>query len=217
MSTTTGTRTRMTYVFDAYCGWCYGFGPALTRFVQEHAGAIDLDVVAGGLFVGADVARVADLPHVPQANRRIAAITGVRFGDAYEALTRDPRFVMDSEDATKAFVSLGRQAPERRLEVAEALQDAFYRDGLSLSEPGTVATVAALLGLDPDRALADLDTEATARETRAEFARARALGVTSYPTLLVHLPGGRTGRLGGPVSSAAQLGDALAAVTAGPA
>lgn len=29
------TKISMVYVFDAYCGWCYGFGPQLTGFLGK--------------------------------------------------------------------------------------------------------------------------------------------------------------------------------------
>ena len=44
--------TRLTYAFDALCGWCYGFAPALHRFATDNADRIELRVLSGGLFTG---------------------------------------------------------------------------------------------------------------------------------------------------------------------
>ena len=42
---------RFVYVFDAYCGWSYGFAPTLAEIVRRHP-ELDVEVVSGGLFTG---------------------------------------------------------------------------------------------------------------------------------------------------------------------
>lgn len=199
---------RLTYVFDAYCGWCHGFGPALRELAAARTGDLEIEVVSGGLFRGANRAPLGTMGYVSQANRRIEQLTGARFGAGYRSLVEDGSFVMDSEAAAIGFAALRSEAPDRALELASAMQQAFYVDGQSLSESSTYRRIAATHGLDPEAVLARRDSaEATARAA-ADFARAREFGVTSYPTLLVHTPTG-VARLGGPTSSARQLGAAL--------
>ena len=72
------------YVFDSYCGWCYGFGPA----IRERAARDDIfvEVRHGSLFGGDRAASLGAFAHIPQANARIAALTGARFGDGYQRL-----------------------------------------------------------------------------------------------------------------------------------
>ena len=57
-------------------------------------------------------------------------------------------------------------------------------DGRSLSEPETYARIAAASGLDSDRTKHMLASGKAAKLAQADFAMARALGVTTYPTLL---------------------------------
>jgi putative protein-disulfide isomerase len=42
---------RLIYVWDAYCGWCYGFSKSLRAFYKNHPD-IPLEVISGGLFQG---------------------------------------------------------------------------------------------------------------------------------------------------------------------
>jgi len=70
-------------------------------------------------------------------------------------------------------------APDRAVELAVALQRAFYIDGLSLSTPDTYRKVAQDTGLDADAVVATLAAPAA-----ADFRRAAELGVNAYPTLL---------------------------------
>jgi putative protein-disulfide isomerase len=202
------TRVRLTYAFDAYCGWCYGFGPALHQFAEMNADRIDLRVLSGGLFSGPRANPISAYPHIAGANRRIAALTGVTFGDAYQRVLAGGTRVMDSTDAATGLVALRRQAPERSLELAAALQHAWYVDGRDLSDAEVHRSIAAEQGLDADAVLLAYGDPQTRAQAEADFRELRKLGVDSYPTLLLHNDAG-VHRLGGPVSSAAALTEGL--------
>lgn len=199
---------KLTYVFDAYCGWCYGFGPAIREFAVAEADRIDLEVISGGLFTGAHVAPVGTMPHIADVNRRITELTGARFGRAYRELVADGSFRMDSTAAATGFAALRSNAPNQALALAEAMQAEFYRDGLGLSAPATYRHIAERLGLDADRVVSDFSDPRSRAATHRDFSRAAQLGVHSYPTLLLHTHTGSV-RLGGPASSVEQLSAAL--------
>ncbi|MEV0274796.1 DsbA family protein [Streptomyces sp. NPDC050610] len=201
-------RAKLTYAFDAYCGWCYGFGPVIREFAAANAERIELRVLSGGLFTGPRAQPVSAYPYIPEADARIAELTGAVFGDGYaEAFARGTA-VLDSADAATALAALRQQTPERTLEIAGALQAAWYRDGLALSEPDTLAGVATALGLDAGAAAAAYADPATRRSVEEEFRQVRRLGVEGFPTLLLHTPRG-VRRIGGPMSSAQDLTRAL--------
>ena len=199
---------RLTYAFDAYCGWCYGFGPALHEFAQENVERIDLRVLSGGLFSGPGAKPINAYPHIPGANKRIAALTGVTFGPGYEKVLAEGARVMDSTEAAVGLVALRRRAPERPLALTAALQHAWYVDGKDLSDMEVYRSIATHLGLDADKVVADFTDPATRVEAEADFRELRQLGVDSYPTLLLHTGTGAH-RLGGPISSAAALTEGL--------
>lgn len=201
-------RIRLTYAFDAYCGWCYGLGPALRQFADGNVDRIDLRVVPGGLFSGPRALPVAAYPHIPAATQRIAAATGVTFGDGYQHTVAMGTMVLDSTDAAIGLVALSRQAPGRTLELASALQRAWCVDGRSLSEVDVYRSIAAGHGLDANAVVEAFLDPATRTEAEDGFRELRRLGVDAYPTLLLHTPTG-THRLGGPLSSALQLTEAL--------
>lgn len=201
--------TRLVYVFDAYCGWCFGFGPALHEFATAHVGQVKIEMVSGGLFVGQPLAPLRSMPYVARANERIAQLTGARFGDGYRRLVEDGSFVMDSGAAAVGFAALRAEAPAQVApDLAAAMQRAFYVDGLSLSDPETYVRISRSHHLDDAAVIARLDTPATVAAAKADFERSRSLGVSAFPTLLVPTSTG-TARLGGPTSTARQLAAAL--------
>ncbi|MBO0656302.1 DsbA family protein [Streptomyces triculaminicus] len=174
---------KLVYVFDAYCGWSYGFAPTLAETARRHPG-LPVEVVSGGLFTGARRVPIREFGYVQGANAKIAAMTGVEFGAAYDRLIADGSFVMDSEAAARGMAALRQAAPARAAELAEALQTAFYRDGLSLSDPATYRVIAERAGLDADAVVTAFPSPAARAAAAADFRHSRGLGVEGFPTLL---------------------------------
>jgi putative protein-disulfide isomerase len=136
-----------TYAFDAYCGWCWGFSPALHEFAAINRDRIRLRVLSGGLFVGEGARRIGSYTHIPEAKRRITELTGVKFGEGFERAVAEGTMVLDSLDAATGLVALRTQDPDRALDVAAAMLRTWHIDGRSLSDP-TVYRYIALVPLD---------------------------------------------------------------------
>ncbi|GIG59335.1 DsbA family protein [Longispora fulva] len=174
---------KLVYVFDAYCGWSYGFAPTMAEVTRRHPG-LPVEVVSGGLFTGARRVPIRQFGYVQEANAKIGDLTGVPFGKGYESLIADGSFVMDSEAAARGMAALRALALDRAVELADALQTAFYVDGLSLSDPGTYRVLAARHGLDADALVAAFEGPAARAAAATDFRRSRELGVEGFPTLL---------------------------------
>ena len=194
----------VTYAFDAYCGWCYGFGPAVRAFAEANADRIQLDVVCGPLFTGSQARAVGTFPHIPEATKRIEELTGVTFGAGYMRTVADGSTVLNSVDAAAGVLALRSQDHVRPLDAAAAVQHAWAVDGRDLSNPLVYREIAETLHLDADAVVAAFADPATRIRVQAGFRRVRQLGVDSYPTLLLHTKHG-VRRLGGPTSTAEML------------
>ncbi|MEU9347412.1 DsbA family protein [Streptomyces sp. NPDC048278] len=174
---------QLVYVFDAYCGWSHGFTRTLREVAARHPD-LPVEVVSGGLFTGPRRVPIREFGYVQGANAQIAEVTGAEFGEGYERLIADGSFVMDSEAAARGVAALRQAAPDRAAELAGALQQAFYADGLSLSDPATYRKVATAAGLDADAVVAAFESPAARSTAADDFHRAAELGVTGFPTLL---------------------------------
>lgn len=202
---------KLAYAFDAYCGWSYGFAPTLADVVRRHPD-LDVDVVSGGLFTGSRCMPIREFGYVQGANAKITELTGVPFGAGYARLIADGSFVMDSEAAARGVAALRRIAPDRVVELAAAVQHAFYVDGLSLSDPATYRMVAETVGLDSDAVVGAFSAPESAAAAKADFARSAGLGVNSFPTLLA-LEGDRATQLAVGHASADEIDRRLDALT----
>lgn len=183
-------KVKLLYVGDPMCSWCYGFGKEMTALAALHP-ALELEIVVGGVRAGAtDVLDTAGKQFRLGHWARVEAHSGLPFNR--DALLARENFVYDTEPICRAVVAARRAAPQADLlAVFRALQHAFYVDGLDttdgkvLAEIGEAALRAAGHSIDAAAFHALWSDAATIAATRADFARARALGVRSFPALLL--------------------------------
>lgn len=142
--------TKLHYIFDPLCGWCYGAAPLVeaARTVPELAVVFH----GGGMLAGRHRRTITSqwrdyvMPH----DRRIAELTGQPFGEAYfEGLLRDQTAVMDSEPPITAALAAEAVAG-RGLDMIHALQQAHYVQGRRIAETAVLHEVATELGLAGD-------------------------------------------------------------------
>lgn len=172
------------YVWDAYCGWCYGFSKSLKAFHEKHP-ELSLTILPGGLFMGERKQAMGSLPYIADANERIHQLTGAIFGEAYQDLAQEGTFVMDSEAAAKGFVALTYFSKERAYELSAAMQHAFYSEGKSLNDAATYAEIAERYGLDSEAVVEKFEDASSTKEAHEKFIQVQQLGIQSYPTLLL--------------------------------
>ena len=172
------------YVTDVYCGWCHGFGERLREFEEANKARLLFRIISGGLFVGSKVGPINAFPHIPEANARIARLTGACFGAPYQKLVEQGSFVMDSLQAAAGLAALRAQDPSRGVHFAHRLQKAFYEQGLDLAEASTVLEIAASEGIDVGKTEALLNDGKALAAAKEDFDLARRLGVSAFPTLL---------------------------------
>lgn len=181
---------KLIYVGDPMCSWCYGFGKEMTALVEKHPG-LELEIVVGGVRACAtdildDEGKQFRLAHW----ERVEANSGLPFNR--KAFLARENFVYDTEPICRAVVTARRIAPQANLlAVFRALQHAFYVDGLDTTDGRVLSEVAvATLKADGYEVAvegfhAEWASRAAIEETRADFKRARMLGVRSFPSLLL--------------------------------
>jgi putative protein-disulfide isomerase len=178
---------RLLYVADPLCSWCYGFGPELARLLERRPD-LGLDLLMGGL-------RAGNTEPMSEAFRgmlrghwaHVAEVSGLPFS---EAIFDTPGFVYDTEPPCRAVVTARALDPARAFALMKEIQAAFYREGIDVTRAGALADAARRCGYEPEAFLDALESAAMREATQADFARARALGVTGFPTLALSLEGG---------------------------
>ena len=185
---------KLIYVGDPMCSWCYGFGKELSALTARLPD-LDLEIVVGGIRAGAtDVLDATGKRFRLQHWQRVEALSGLPFNR--QAFMAREGFVYDTEPVCRAVVAARRIAGEEGLlKVFRALQNAFYVEGLDTTD-GHVLSDVAVKALDAMGIAVSADefyqtwaAAETKDETQQDFARARALGVASFPTVLLETQG----------------------------
>lgn len=180
------------YLYDPLCGWCYGAAP----LVAAARGIVTVRPHGGGMMSGSGRQQVSPQlrDYVMQHDRRIAALTGQVFGDAYfDELLRDGAAVFDSEPPIAAMLAAEHLAG-RGLDLVERLQVAHYVEGRRIAETSTLLAAAAAIGLDPDAfagALAEQRGEPVHRHIRETRHFMSQVGADGFPSFVLESGGTR--------------------------
>ncbi|MGJ7490569.1 DsbA family protein [Variovorax sp. ZT4R33] len=176
--------TRLHYLYDPLCGWCYGAAP----LIQVARELLPVQAHAGGMMAGAQRRAVtAELRRfVVEHDRRIAAASGQPFGGAYlDGLLCDTGAVLDSEPPITAILAAEHVA-QRGLDLLARLQRAHYVECMRIAEPEPLRALAVDIGIDGlafERAFALAEgavTQAHIDNSRALLGR---LGASGFPTM----------------------------------
>ena len=133
------------YFFDPMCGWCYGASPLIG--ILAATPGFKIIYHPGGMIMKQAI-DPAFRQHILHADRKIAAMTGVHFGEAYQTRVAGAgEFVVDSYATTCAFL-VGQEMGIAADKMLEILQKAHYQDGKHLDELNVLAELAVSIGLD---------------------------------------------------------------------
>jgi putative protein-disulfide isomerase len=181
--------TKLTYLFDPLCGWCYGASPVIQKLGQHTD--IQLELAPTGLFSGGG--RTMDAAFAAYAwsnDLRIAKLTGQHFTEAYRTQVLDKtgsRF--DSATTTLALTAVALTAPQSELGVLKILQEARYVHGLDTCDAHVVEQLLRDTGLmaAADRLAAGDSELVAANAARIKNAQdlMQAFGVQGVPALVV--------------------------------
>jgi putative protein-disulfide isomerase len=185
---------KLVFVGDPMCSWCYGFGKEMKTIVDAMPD-LDVRVVVGGLAAGStqvldDAGKQFRLTHWA----RVEQLSGAQFNR--EALLARTNFVYDTEPVCRAVVTARLIEPSvNLLNVFGAFQRAFYVDGADTTDGEVLAGIGASAlkdaGFDVDaRTFLDVwASNETKQAARADFARARELRVSGFPSLFLEREG----------------------------
>ena len=122
---------RFIYIYDTYCGWCYGAAPVVNALIDS---SVDVTVMHRNLFQGTGAHRMGDgfSQMVLQYDRRIEHLTGQKFSDIYvKNILGNPDEILESSLTAQAAALVHDQGAKVEMALAHTLQKARYVDGIS--------------------------------------------------------------------------------------
>jgi putative protein-disulfide isomerase len=178
------TNGKIIYVYDALCGWCYGFSPVIQELYNNYGHQLEFEVVSGGMVTGDRIGPVSDMAgYISGAYTAVENASGVRFGKKFleETLYRDD-VVFSSVEPAIALSAFKTLQPENAVRFASAIQTAIYYHGAEPARAETYADLAHDFGIDRNVFLEKMNDPESIALAEADFRRSRALGVNGFPT-----------------------------------
>lgn len=178
--------TRLFYVHDPMCSWCYAFNQSWVALQQDLPRDIEIVYLVGGLAPDTtEPMPLATQKMVQQAWQRIEqTVPGVHFN--WDFWSRNTP-IRATYPACRAVLAARKQCAEAEPEMIRAIQTAYYQQAKNPSMPAILQECAREIGLDAGTFIEDLADPIIEGELQSQIQLAKSMNVYSYPSLrLVH-------------------------------
>ncbi len=184
-------KVKIIYVYDAICGWCFGFSPSMTKLKTHYKDNIDFEVISGGLKLGAGAGPIDVVaPYIKSSYQDVERTCGVKFGDAFvKGTLKKGTIILNSLPPAVALCIMKEKYPDNSLEFARLLHKMYYVDGIEPENYEAYGTYAAELGYDKTEFNKKMKDSVYIHKAYKDFDRAKQLGASSFPTVLIEKDG----------------------------
>ncbi|WP_394248146.1 DsbA family protein [Vibrio profundi] len=176
---------KLHYVHDPMCSWCWGYKPTLEKLKQQLPGSIEFNYVVGGLAPDSEEPMSAEMQSKLQAIwKRIEQQLGTEFNHDFWTECKPVR---STYPACRAVIAAGFQ--DHYEAMLEAIQHAYYLRAMLPHATETHIQLAEELGLNVQQFTNDLSGKLLEGELDDQLSFKEAMGVASYPTLMLEVNG----------------------------
>ncbi len=175
--------TKLHYILDPMCSWCWAFRPSWLALLDVLPENISVEYIMGGLAPDSDEPMPAPLQEYLQSVwQSIETRTGVQFNHDFWNNNQPRR---STYPACRAVIAAGFQSPHVIPDMISGIQKAYYRDALNPSDKDTLLQIAATIGLDTQRFAQDLESSAVENKFQDHLGLTREFGVQGFPCIVI--------------------------------
>ena len=175
---------QLLYIADPMCSWCWGFAPVVQHLADIFADTNPLHLVLGGLRPGPAAERVDKAMKISLRHHwdAVQRRTGQPFDFGFFDRTG---YLYDTEPPSRAVVAMRRLHPEHEHTFFHAVQKAFYEQNVDVTDDANLCALAEPWVAEKARFAEVFNDPATLAATRNDYAEARAMGVSGFPSLVL--------------------------------
>ena len=184
-------RPEIIYVFDPLCGWCYGFSPVIKQAYDTYKDKADFKVITGGMIIGDQIGPIGKIAEfLKGATARVTERTGAEFSTLFlDTILTEGTQILSSMEPSIAVQICKAEKPERIFDFMTELHKDIYISGLKTAIPADYARLAKKMGFDEKKFMNELNEYKFKQLAMQDFQEAGALGVESYPAVLIRSDG----------------------------
>lgn len=177
--------TKLYYVHDPMCSWCWGFKPAWQQLQELLPDNIKVEYILGGLAPDSVTPMPTEMKNMlEQTWRRIEAQLGTTFN--YDFWTQCQP-VRTTYPACRAVIAA--QFQDQGKAMVSAIQEAYYLRAMEPHLATTHVLLAQELGLKLDVFQKDLSSQRVEIEFQRQLSFCQTLGAHSFPSLVLESHG----------------------------
>ena len=179
-------KPKIIYVYDALCGWCYGFSPVIKSVYEFYYDKFEFEVISGGMILGNQIGPIGIVaPYIKMAYKTVEEAAGVVFGEAFLKDLEQGETIFSSEMPAVGLSVFKSYLPEKAVLFAHGLQNGIYFDGKAPADESMYRYLAANFGLDTDEFQCKMKLEEFKQAAYYDFALAKQLQVNGFPTVFI--------------------------------
>ncbi|MDW7695668.1 DsbA family protein [Flammeovirgaceae bacterium SG7u.111] len=175
------------YVYDALCGWCYGFSPVIRQLSEKYGEQIKFTALSGGMVLRERVGPVGETAgYIKWAYKEVEDVSGVKFGNGF--LTRileEGSYMYSSEKPGVAMTAFKSLSDKGQVEFAGKLQKALFFNGENLNRDDVYGQLVEDFSIDKEEFLKRLRSEEYRTLTYEEFNKVGDFGINGFPSLIL--------------------------------
>ena len=177
------------YCYDAYCGWCYGFSPVISKLDIEYRDRIAFEVLSGGMIISEHPQPISVMAsYIQEAYKTVEEYTGIKFGQDFLWHIFHPEesdWFPNSEKPAIAMCIFKEYYPEKQVEFASELQYALNYEGRDLDDNEAYRHLMEKWNIPVDDFYSKLKDETYKEKAYYEFALCKQLQVTGFPAVFL--------------------------------
>ena len=180
-------RPEIIYVFDPLCGWCYGFSPVIKQAYDTYKDKADFKVITGGMILGDQIGPISRIAQfLKGATARVTERTGAEFSTLFlDTILTDGTQILSSMEPSIAVQICKVEKPDRIFDFMTELHKDIYISGLKTAIPTDYVRLAKKMGFDENKFMNELNKTKLKQLAMQDFQEAGALGVDSYPAVVI--------------------------------
>lgn len=177
---------KIIYVYDALCGWCYGFSPVIKRIYDEHKNDFDFEILSGGMVLDEREGIVTPemCEYILESIPRVEEYAGVQFGEPHKKQLREGTLYQSSLKPSAALCAFKKHKPDDAIYFAHDMQKKFFYEGKSLEENATYTELAEAFGIDAETFVKETESDEYKYLAHLEFDYVQKMGITGFPALI---------------------------------
>ncbi|ULQ55591.1 DsbA family protein [Flavihumibacter rivuli] len=179
------------YCYDAYCGWCYGFSPVISKISELYSDRMAFEVLSGGMILPESPRHIGVMAgYISEAYKTVEEMTGVTFGQDYLWHIFNPDmsdWYPNSEKPAIALCVFREYYPDRQVEFAADLQYALHYEGRDLCDNEAYRHLLEKYAIPAEEFYEKLKSDTYKEKAYYDFALCKQLQVTGYPCVLMQV------------------------------